>query len=110
MKKKTNPHRVERGEDGLVRRVKEQSPKQQLQILSVKGILLGTISLKTPVKDVLELMKNTRHYSSFWVNKNDERIHEYDVLRMDFTEFPVSAWMFPDSESIKKGVFEDLPF
>lgn len=85
-------------------------PKKQLQMQSIKGILLGTISLKTPINDILELKKITGHYSTFWINKNDERIHEYDVLIIDSTEFPVRVWMFPDSESIKKGDFEDLPF
>jgi len=103
-------HRVERGEDGVIRAVKKELPKQQIQMQSIKGILLGTIYIKSPINDVLELIKKANNYSAFWINKNDERINEFDILRMDSTEFPVSLWMFPYSESIKKGVFEDLPF
>lgn len=113
-KKLGNTHTVVRTEDGKTKVVKieedTQAVKQQLQMQSIKGFLLGTIYLETPINDVLELMKKANHYSTVWINKNDERIHEYDVLKMDSTEFPVSAWMFPDSESIKKGVYEDLPF
>lgn len=84
--------------------------KEQVQIVSIKGILLGTITLKSPFKDVQELIKKSSHYSIFWINKNDERVIDYDILRIDESEFPITACMFPDSLSIKKGVYEDLPF
>lgn len=114
---KTHIPRVERDEDGIIRPVKKentlpqlQGVKEQIAMVQIKGVLLGTITLKTPFKELQDLIKKANHYSCFWLNSNEERVVDYDMLRVDESEFPITAWMFPDSKSIKEGVYEDLPF
>jgi sensor histidine kinase YesM len=87
-----------------------QTVKEQLAIVNIKGILIGTITLKQSFKQVLELIQKTSESSTFWINQKDERVHSFDILKTDETDFPLSAWKFPDSVAIQKDVYEDLPF
>jgi hypothetical protein len=87
-----------------------QTVKEQLQIVQIKGVLIGTITLKTPFKDVLTLMQKPEASSSFCVTKEQERVYPFELLRLDENEFPLSVWIFPDVDTIKRGIYQDLPF
>lgn len=87
-----------------------QTIKEQLQIAQIKGILIGTITLKSSIKQVLELMQKTSRTGTFWITRKDEKIHSFDILSADESEYPLTAWTFPDSVTIQKDVYEDLPF
>jgi hypothetical protein len=73
------------------------------QDAKIQGVLIGVITLETPLKEYLKLDSLAKEeWFSFWVNKDGIRVDAFDILKSNEEDYPFTGWSFPKKPKIKK--------
>lgn len=79
----------------------------EMQDVTLKGILIAEITLKTSTKELLEIQKIKGHYTNFWLDNSGQRISDAYTLNQPEETFPLRLWRFPSKRDLDGDLVDE---